>query len=142
MASLLCRVPPDGPEPIVTFTDGSAVHSVDKTESVHQLDPDSMGEFRGYLGTWLHPRAITALPVTPQHRLALFHYQTRSLEDYEKKLENALSFESVKYLHYCETRDIHPEDPRSLQRWEKYMEWDRETKLCSSAIDAEYWKRF
>jgi hypothetical protein len=81
-----CRVQALGKDPLVTFSNGEPVTLYNNTEQVLIADNMASGEFRTYVGVRL-AGSMPAVPVTKNHKLALFHYQTRSLEDYSKKLQ-------------------------------------------------------
>jgi hypothetical protein len=77
----------------------------------------------------------------PSFQLALFHYQTRSLEDFTRKLSTVLSTASLDYLNFCKENDFDPEDPKVLAEYERIVGIDQESDLCGSAVAARYWER-
>jgi hypothetical protein len=128
-ACLRCRVQPGlGGYPKVTYSNGRMVYLRNVTASMNT---------RGHPGYWRSYDGTKApdTRITDYHRLVLFHYVTRSLQDYtEKKLKAVTGSQSTAYLIFCEKHMRSPEDPEMLRMYENLAGFDGKAPVCASAI--------
>ena len=114
--------------PPITFSDGQQVQLRNTTLSMNGV-VGQHGLWRSYDNTQARDSRITH-----RHRLALFHYVTRSLQDYtEKKHHGVAGSQSTAYLVFCEKHNLSPDDPQVLRSYEQLSGYDSDAPVCSSA---------
>jgi hypothetical protein len=100
----------------------------------------ALGESRTYLG---HLNRTTFSPViTHKHTLALFHYVTRSLEDYTtRKISLPSGLYTHSYVQYGRAAHVDITQATVLARFEKVNGFDGAAAVCRSVRDAGYVRR-
>lgn len=81
--------------------------------------------------------------ITNTHEMVLFHYFTRSFEDYiDRKILRIAGRQTVDYRMYCEDNNLHPEDPAAIAGYEALQGFDKSAPvrpaICCSAQRAQH----
>ena len=125
----------------VTLTDGTPVPRMfTNTQMTNPQRLPELGESHTYLG---HLNRTTFNPtVTAKHTLVLFHYVTRSLEDYtSRKIALPSGIYTHNYVQYGKTAHVDIRDKDVMARFEKANNFDGTAPVCRSARQQGYVKR-
>ena len=121
----------DVSEPAVTTSDGSRLEVFANTPMTNPHHEPALGESRTYLGH-LNNKTYDAT-ITPQHRLALFHYVTRSLEDYTtRKVKLPSGIYTHNYVRMSKKSDVSMADKDVMAKYEHANGFDGTAPICSS----------
>eukprot|EP00892_Ulva_mutabilis_P012521 jgi/Ulvmu1/9641/UM054_0073.1 len=126
--------------PRTVLSNGARLHASPDTHLYNPKHYKSWGSSYAYLGV-LRPENGSP-DITMGHELVLFHYFTRSFEDYvQRKITRIAGRQTVDYRTYCEDARLHPEDPAAIAGYEKQEGFDRSAPICESAMHAGYARR-
>lgn len=77
--------------------------------------------------------------VTPGHKLALFHYVTRSLDDYtSRKIKLPSGIYTHNYVRYGKQAHQDLQDAAVMAKFEHANHFDGEAPICESAAQHAY----
>lgn len=73
--------------------------------------------------------------ITNTHEIVLFHYFTRSFEDYiDRKILRIAGRQTVDYRMFCEDNFFHPEDPDAIAAYETLMGFATDHPVCALSL--------
>lgn len=134
----VCRVEDynDIQNPPVTLMDGTPLHSFIMETKKRTIDT-THGASRSYRGLEESKYNRT---LTDKYSLVLFHFVTRSLEDYTSRKINMVSGKyKARYVqHYGKERHLDLNDPAVMAEFEHGNDFDGIDPVCSSAQTAQY----
>lgn len=124
--------------PPVTLTDGTPLHLYGNNGMTNPQNDSALGDsrtYRGHLDADTYDRTITS-----EHRLVLFHYVTRSLDDYTSRKINLPSgiFTNKYVQQYGKQKHLNLRDGSVMADFEKANDFDGTAAVCSSAQRARY----
>jgi hypothetical protein len=135
----VCRVEDydDLQKPLVTLTDGTPLRVYGNTEMTNPLNVSSLGDSRTYRGH-LDKDSYNS-SISSGHRLVLFHYVTRSLEDYtSRKVRLPSGIYTHSYVSQSKAHHEDLKDARVMSAFEHKNGFDGNSAVCSSAQKAYY----
>jgi hypothetical protein len=126
--------------PPVTTSNGAPLYLYQNTNMTNPSNDPSLGEsrtYRGHLDSQKYDPAIS-----PRHQLALFHYVTRSLEDYTtRKIKLPSGIYTYNYVQYGKQARQNLGDASVLARFEHENGFDGTSPVCNSAAERGYAER-
>jgi hypothetical protein len=133
-----CRVEGDDiQQPPVTLTDGTPLTFWGNTHMTNPKNDTNLGESRTYRGHL--DKDTYDSSINDGYKIVLFHYVTRSLEDYTSR---KIRLPSGIYTHnYVSEGKHHHEDlkdARVMSAFEHKNGFDGHAPICSSALQAFY----
>lgn len=128
----------DVQNPPVTLTDGTPLHLYQNTGMTNPQNDSALGDSRTYRGHLDHDTYNST--ITEEHSLVLFHYVTRSLEDYtSRKINLPSGIFTAKYVQqYGKKQHLDLRDGSVMADFEHANEFDGTSAVCSSAQKAYY----
>jgi hypothetical protein len=134
-----CRLDKGGDigNPPVTTTDGSPVRMFQNTDMTNPNLLPELGDSRTYLGH-LNNTTYNAA-ITDNHKLALFHYVTRSIEDYtSRKIKLPSGMYTHNYVRYGKRSHSDLTDRDVMASFERTNGFDGSSPICSSVLKSFY----
>lgn len=127
----------DVQNPPVTLTDGTPLHLYQNTGMTNPQNDSALGDSRTYRGHLDHDTYNST--ITEEHSLVLFHYVTRSLEDYtSRKINLPSGIFTAKYVQqYGKKQHLDLRDGSVMADFEHANEFDGTSAVCSSAQKAD-----
>lgn len=133
----LCRLNESVTEPPVTLSDGTPLHLYKNTDLTNPNNDPSLGDSRTYRGHLDEKQYDPTLK--GEHQLVLFHYATRSLEDYTSR---KILLPGGVYAHdYTALGKRTHQNVRSeavLAAFEHSNGFDGTSPICESAVQSGY----
>lgn len=124
-------------QPPVTTTDGTPLHLYGNTVMTNPHNRTSLGDSRTYRGHLDKDTYNSA--ISPDHKLVLFHYVTRSLEDYtSRKVHLASGIYTHSYVKQSKQHHQDVKDKRVMYAFEHKNGFDGTSPVCSSALKSFY----
>ena len=107
------------------------------TNMTNPAELPELGESRTYIG---HLNRTTYSPtITSHHRLALFHYVTRSLEDYTtRKIALPSGIYTHNYVRWGQQSKQDVKDKDVMAEFERANGFDGTAPVCRSARNSHY----
>lgn len=135
-----CRVEDydDINNPPVSLADGSPVPDVSISGKAKKNKQEMEKGVRSYLGHLKEKSYNRTL--TDKYKLVLFHYVTRSLEDYtSRKISLKSGMYKEQYVkQYGKKQNLDLSDPIVMAEFEQANDFDGTAPICSSAQTAQY----
>lgn len=123
----------------VTLADGTPLAMGENTPMTNPANDTALGRSRTYRGHLDDAVYAQHRAITPQHRLALFHYVTRSLEDYTKrKVKLPSGIYTYNYVKKSKQSHTDVADASTFRDFEHDNGFDGEHDVCGSAVVAGY----
>lgn len=128
---------PNADNPPAVTSDGMPLKMYPNTEMTNPRGVRRLGQTHTYYG---HLNRTTYDPtITPKHTLALFHYVTRSLEDYtSRKIALPSGIYTYNYVQYGQAHDRNLDDRAMMAHFEHSYGFDGNAPVCRSVRDSFY----